>query len=204
MKALLLLTCVLLFACVATPAQKKGWTEWDNKEVEHLLNSSSWGQTQTQTKPPVTFHVRLFSAKPIRQAFARKMLLSNPAVKPEQLNSFINGDFTEYIIVAVTAESSDRRLAMPIVQTFTTATADTLKETVYLESADGKRIALDKYVPPTSDGTGAKFVFPKVSDGKPLFAGDQTFRFVADISESAKIAWKFKLPDMMYDGKLEY
>jgi len=183
-------------------AQKKSWTEWDQKDVERMLNNSAWGQTQSG---PVTFHVRLFSARPIREALARNVLLKNPNLKPEQMAPFIQGEAAkDFIIIAVTAEASDRRVAGPILQKFATATTETLKDIIYLEGPDGKHVALKEYAAPTSDGTGAKFIFDRAADGKPHFSQSDSLKFAAELGNGVKLSSKFKLSDMNYDGKLEY
>lgn len=153
----------------------------------------------------LSFRIRLFSAKPIREAFARTILLANPNIKPNQLDGFINEDYSDWIVVAVAYESTDRRMLAPIETKFVTATKETLKNVAYLEGPDGKRTFVAEYAPPTKDGTGAKFFFPRITaERMPLFRPDQTFRFFADLGGGAKVNWKFKLSEMTYDGKLEY
>ena len=84
-------------------------------------------------------------------------------------------------------------------------TAETLKGTCYLERNDGKRVFLTVYEPPTADQTGAKFVFPRSVDGQPFLHSEaESVRFVAEFNDKIKINRKYKLSDMMYNGKLEY
>lgn len=225
-----ILVCIFLAAvfCSAAFGQQKPWSQWDKKEVEKMLNSSAWGQTQTETDTsqmtytPTTdksamttdgarnqavdlkYRIRLFSAKPIREAFARMVLMSNPNLKAEQLNGFVNGDYSESIVVAVTFESSDRRYSGPVGQKFSAATTETLKNLAYLENSEGKKVFIDEYARPSTDGTGAKFVFPRLIDGKPWVKNNDTLRFFADFEGGTKVNWRFKLSDMMYNGALEY
>jgi hypothetical protein len=217
---------VLAVSLSALAQNAKPWPQWDKKDVEKMLNSSPWGQTQIDTDTSemtatlgvsrdadgarnqavdVKYRIRFFSAKPIREAFARNVLLANPNLQPKQLQSFVDGAYDDSIVVAVAFESSDRRYAGPISQAFGSATSGTLKNASYLERKDGKRIFLVEYAMPTNDGTGAKFVFPRVVDGKPFVSdGEDMIRFVADFGKGIKISWRFKTADMMYNGKLEY
>ena len=154
----------------------------------------------------VNYHVRFLSAKPIRQAFARMIEIQEKESKSvrEQLGPFVERDFSEYIIVAVAFDASDNRFAGPVLQTFTSATSGTLKTKVYLERSDGKRLFITDYRPPINDGLGAKFVFPRLVDGQPFLTDVGDVRFVAQLSDKITVNTKYKLHDMMYDGKLEY
>lgn len=227
MKTLLVLAGVVLLVSTFAAAQKP-WSEWDKKEVDKILNGSAWGQTQTETdtsqmtfrpttdKEPLSvdgarnqsvdlkYRIRMFSAKPVREAFARSVMMANPTVKPEQLKNFIDSDYSEMIVVAVAVESADRRYLGPANQRFAVATTETLKNSAYIERGDGKRLFIDEYARPTTDGTGAKFVFPRVVDGKPWLGPGDHLRFVADLGGGTKVSWRFNLSDMMYSGKLEY
>ena len=154
----------------------------------------------------VNYHVRFLSAKPIRQAFARMIELqdkNNKGVR-EQLAPFVDRDFSDFIVVSVTFDSSDNRLAGPAFQAFSSATTGTLKNQAYLERSDGKRLFVMDYKPPISDGLGAKFVFPRQVDGQPFLTEAGDVRFFAQLSDKITLNTKYKLQDMVYEGKLEY
>jgi len=155
----------------------------------------------------VKYSVRFLSAKPVRAAFARQVLLSKP--EPDealttQLQGFIDRDFSDYIVISVGVEVGDPRMAGPIMQAFTGATAEVLQKTVYLERKDGKKRFLSDYRAPVQDGMGAKFVFKRVVDGQPFLSENDSVRFVAALNEKMKLNTRYKLSDMLYDGKLEY
>jgi hypothetical protein len=155
----------------------------------------------------VKFRIRLLSAKPIREAFARMVMTSQQSPSPqltEQLQGFVDRDFSEYVVVAVTIEASDQRYSGPIAQAFNSATADILKTTTYLERKDGKRLFLLDYRPPASDGMGAKFVFPRSVEGKSFLSESDSIRFVSEFNEKIKLNARFKTSEMTYNGKLEY
>jgi hypothetical protein len=89
-------------------------------------------------------------------------------------------------------------------QAFSTATTEALQNTVYLERKDGKKLFLMDYRPPVEDGMGAKFVFKRVVDGQPFLSENDNVRFVAQMNEKMKLDTRYKLSNMLYDGKLEY
>ena len=81
----------------------------------------------------------------------------------------------------------------------------TIKNNTYLDRNDGKRLFLSQYIPPASNGLGAKFVFARNFEGKPFLGPEFTqVRFFSEVSSSVKIDQRFKVSDMQYNGKLEY
>jgi hypothetical protein len=151
--------------------------------------------------------VRFLSAKPVRAAFARQVLMTQKEPSPElttQLQGFVDRDFADYIVVSVGVEVGDERKGAMLSRAFTAATTDALKQTVYLERKDGKRVFLMEYRAPVADGMGAKFVFPRALDGQPFLSESDHVRFFAQLSEKLKLNTRYKLSEMMYDGKLEY
>ena len=162
----------------------------------------------TQPSRVIKYRMRFLSAKPVRAAFARYVMLKKPDADENlstQLQAFVDRDFADYVVVAVTAEAADPRLVGPTMQFLTTATADVLKEKVYLERKDGKRLMLADYRPPGPDGMGAKFVFMRTLDGQPFLTPESdNVKFFAQLGEKMKLNVRYKVSDMMYDGKLEY
>jgi hypothetical protein len=163
-----------------------------------------------ETKPSrvVKFRIRFLSAKPVRGAFARYLLSKKTDADEslsQQLQGFVDRDFGDYVVIAVMAEAADPRLVAGTMQFLTNATAEALKDKVYLERKDGKRLMLADYRPPGPDGMGAKFVFMRTFEGKPFLTPESdNVRFFAQFSEKMKLNVKYKVSDMMYDGKLEY
>lgn len=155
----------------------------------------------------VKYYVRFLSAKPVRAAFARQVLLTK--TEPDealttQLQGFIDRDFSEYIVISVGVEVGDQKMAGPIMQAFNGANSEALQKTVYLERKDGKKLFMMDYRPPAGDGMGAKFVFKRVVDGQPFLSENDSVRFVAQLNEKMKLDTRYKLSNMLYDGKLEY
>ena len=163
---------------------------------------------KTSPSRVLKFRMRFLSAKPVRGAFARLLLLKKAEVDENlstQLQGFVDRDFSEYVVVSVSVEAADERLAGSAMKALTTVTPDVLKDKAYLERKDGKRLVLADYRPPGPDGMGAKFVFMRQLEGQPFLTTESdSVRFFAQLNEKLKLNVKYKVSDMMYDGKLEY
>ncbi len=232
-----IMTAVVLVAAVVAKEKKpKPWTEWSQKDAQKILNDSPWGQTQVEADLSemfyhettgrgdlaasraergaynqavvVNFRIRLLSAKPIRQAFARLIELQQKAPNQQlsdSLRGFADRRFDEWIVVAVDFDSKDARMSGPVMQVFNSANTGLLKNSTYLETGDGRRLFLQDYKAPINDGLGAKFIFPKTEGGEPFITPKSgELRFYSDIPKTITLNMRFKLADMMYDGILEY
>lgn len=231
-KIIVTMICVFALAAVAGAQKKyKPWTEWGEKDVKKMLDDSPWGQTQNETDTSEMFYsptannggsraergalnqatnigygIRFLSAKPIRQAIARQIILKNPELT-EQLTAFAAQKSDQYIVVAVDYNSADRRFSGPAMQQFNSANMGMLQNTTYLERKDGKRIFLEKYFAPINDGMGAKYVFPRMFEGKPFIDKDSGYiRFYSEfpVAKGLKLNMRFKVADMIYEDNLEY
>ncbi len=119
-------------------------------------------------------------------------------------------------------------------QALNSAVTSVLKNSVYLERKDGKRIFLSDYVPPGKDPFGARFIFSRTVEGQPFITADSgSLRFHAEYenkvpldaistgrtgstsrqtnstiqTDSAfklKLDMKFKVAEMIYNGELEF
>jgi hypothetical protein len=227
----------LLCIGVAAQKKLKPWTEWSLKEAQKMLDDSAWGQTQAETNTSemfynpttgsgrgtssdrtsqgatnqavnVNFRIRFLSAKPIRQAFARSIILQQKppnAQLEEQLKAFAEQKSSEWVLVAVNFDSTDQRFTNTAMQTFNALNTGVLQNKTYLESKDGKRVFLKEYRAPIADGMGAKFVFPRMVDGQPFATPDSGYlRFYSELTKDLKLNMRFKIAEMMYDGQLEY
>ena len=157
----------------------------------------------------LNFHVRFFSARPIREALARMMeLAQNGNLKGDQLTRLHNfGEMksSDSIIITVSYDSPDGRYSGPAVQAFASATTATLKNDCYLQRSDGKQMFVQEYVPPGKDGFGGRFIFSRDLDGQPFLKPDSgTIRFYAEFNDSFKLNMRYKVSDMIFDQKLEY
>ena len=227
----LISSVALLLAYPAASAQwnKKPYTEWSEKEATKVLTDSPWGQTQTLTDTSqmtgqaradssqsrvqdvfrVNLRIRFLSAKPVRQAISHLMELTNrEKITPqlaERLKAFAAADFPDYVVVTVTSES-DRasRLFQETQAAFHKLTTGELKNNTYL-LAGGQRVFIKEYQPPGNDGLGARYLFPRMVDGKPFITpetGDVLFH--SEPAGAVALNMRYKVKEMMYDGKLEY
>ncbi len=161
-------------------------------------------QGATNQAVNVNFRIRFLSAKPVRQAFAKRLMLQNPQAEA-QLKAFAEQTSNEWIVVAVDYDGSDQRFTGRVMQAFNSANMGILANATYLERKDGKRLFLKDYKAPISDGMGAKFIFPRMDEDKPFIAEDSGYvRFYSEVGKEIKLNMRFKVPEMMYDGRLEY
>ena len=225
--------CLVAFA----QKQPKPFLEWSSNEVKKMLDDSPWAHSQIETdtsemffRPDgrnpapassqrgaigqtnqatsVNYRVRLLSARPIREAFARHVLFSQKSEDPQlvaQLKSFVERDFSDYIVVAVSYDTKDPRFENVPIQAFAGAVTANLKSTTYLDRNDGKRLFLADYRAPSADGMGAKFIFLRNVDGKPFLTSENSsVRFYSEIGSKVKLDVRFKISEMQYNGRLEY
>ena len=136
------------------------------------------------------------------------MILDSPdmdAARKEQLKTFAEATTSDFIVVAVVAEAKDESVGRDALQAFEAATFDSLKESTYLERRDGQRIMLADFKAPIADGLGAKFVFPRLLNNQPFLSAESgQLRFYSQLSKKIKIEARYKVSDMLYDGRLEY
>ncbi len=67
----------------------------------------------------IRYRARFLSAKPVRAAFARIVVLKKPDAGENlstQLQGFVDRDFADFVVVAVTPEAADPRLVGPTMQ----------------------------------------------------------------------------------------
>ena len=172
--------------------------------------------TTTRTDPNpaqalhLSFRVRFLSARPIRQAYSRLIELKQKGGMNEQaagqLKQFVSGEFLEYVIITVTCDSqeagSNTQQANALLSSRGTAE---LKNSTFLETKGGQRVFLQEFQPPKQDGIGARFIFPRLVDGKPFITPEaEEIHFVSELSSNYKLDRRYKIKEMMFDGKLEY
>ena len=176
-----------------------------NRTTSNDDSRATQGATNQATN--VKYHVRFFSARPIREAHIRLMELGQkpPADAITRMHNFAEVKSESSIIVAVTYEATDQRSGNAVMQALNSAAIGTLKNSTYLQRSDGKQLFLEEYVPPGKDGFGARFIFLRMPDEKPFIdANSKEIRFFAQVNGSIKIDRRFKVADMMYQGELEY
>ena len=182
--------------------------------VPNRLNRSrveGIGNEDTRTRlneERVSYYIRFYSARPIRQAFVRLLQLQQKEIDPqtaERMATFAEKPSQDVIVMAVQVDGPDSKPIEKVMQVLRTASTGTLKSDTYLERSDGKRIYLDEYVPPGRDGVGARFIFSRKLDNQPFLTSDFTsVRFISDLGSSIKFDMIFKVKPMVLNGMVEY
>ena len=158
----------------------------------------------------LNIRIRLLSSKPVRQAFSRVITLMQKGSVNEQLaaqlKAFASQDFPDYVVVAVDADAKESKNEIREFNALLSSRSLTdLKNNTYLSGKGGERVFVAQYLPPQKDNLGAKFVFPRLVNGEPFITPDRTeVRFYSELSTKYKLDMRFKIKDMMVDGKLEY
>ncbi|MGH9338175.1 MAG: hypothetical protein ACRD1R_00935 [Acidobacteriota bacterium] len=216
---------------------EKPFSEWKEQEVRKMLTDSPWADQHVFTRTLISefqssgvggekelfdaYTVRFFTAIPIRQAYVRMLQLNHkydemvPEQKEQfdtQTSGFLSGESPD-IVVALDFASNDQSMSMQIQRTLQYQTTDQLKQLVYLFTDSAGQIPVKQYFAPGQDGTGAKFIFPRTIDGKPVVTPqDKEVKFEFEVPNSQStgsevsaphrifITWKVK--DMMYQGQL--
>jgi hypothetical protein len=249
-KALAFTTLMIMLTGVLLAAdfwEKKPYTEWSKRDVQRMFNDSPWGKTHNITIAPTTiatdfrsagtgnlereqinsFHIRILSAKPMRMAFARSVMLNAKGkVNMESLKRFVEkGDPDNIMVVMqVTAKPASSPSLHEFQSTLMRLRTPELTSNASLATKTGKKVYLAHYEPPGNDGLGAKFFFPRIMpDGTPFVTSeDKEIRFEMQIqsrniefgrgeegnpprstTRTDRIYRQFKLKDMMFQGKLE-
>jgi hypothetical protein len=84
----------------------------------------------------------------------------------ERLKAFAAADFSGLLVVTVVSESDKAsRLLQETQAAFYKLTSSELKNNTYL-LANGHRVFMKEYQPPGKDGLGARYIFPRLVDGK--------------------------------------
>ncbi len=229
MKKWVLALSVSLLASVLLAGDfwEKPFEEWGQGDVNKMLNDSPWAEQYVRTRKIGgkgsgvggekelydTVTVRFFSALPVRHAYYRLLQIVNNYSKmdPEQKQLFeskfsriLHIDFSQQIIVAMEFASNDREMGQRFDRSIKITTAELMKQNATLISDRLGRIPITGYYPPSPDGTGAKFVFPREVDGQPLVSEeDKEIKIELFLPEVGRVFVTKKVKDLIYNGKIE-
>ncbi|HEY2933390.1 MAG TPA: hypothetical protein VGK99_16750 [Acidobacteriota bacterium] len=206
---------------------EKPYTEWTKKDVDKMLHDSPWSKSQTiadelggkgsgaggDKELYNVFSVRFFSAMPVRQAYVRMMqLMNNYDAKPESEKAAIDAkfvrvlkiDFSKTIMVAFEYSTNNRERDMNIRRFLENSTTALLSQSCYLITDHQGRVSLQEYYPPSPDGTGAKFVFPRMAGEKAVvMPEDKEVKFDLYLQPlNQRVFITFKVKSMVVDGQV--
>jgi len=176
------------------------------REDQRLSAANNVESGETKARPSISYRVRFLSAKPVRAAFVRMIELQGATPeKVAELRTFVDRDFADYIVISLSVDGNDRKRLGLATEEINAVDEVALQKNAYLERKDGTRLFLTNYRAPVPDGLGAKLVFPRSVNGKPFIESSSgEVRFVLEMGKTIKLSRKFKVADMMYEGKLEY
>jgi len=205
---------------------EKPYTKWTLEEAVEVLNQSPWAKQETFTRVVggigsgvlgekeiySTFFVRLLSARPIRQAYARVKQIKagydqmDRAAKRKfdaDMTSGLKMDVSNWIVVAVSFRSNDPSLELQITQFLQGQTTETMKGRAFLSTPRFQQVKLSAYFAPQDDVVGAKFVFPRRIQGVPVVVPeDQVVSFELDVpSFEQDLRANFFITQMMVKGE---
>jgi hypothetical protein len=234
---------VAVLVCVSSSyaqqqPNREFWDEpfekWNRNQVARIITDSPWARSQMLSAPLISrdsgvqgekeffnkFTVRLFSSRPVREAYVRMMQIVNKydEMSAEARREFdarfskaLNLDVSDRVIVALEFASNDPITSREMKRVLESARTDTIKQSVYLISKHLGRVELREYFPPSADGTGAKFVFPRVVNGKPVVdPTDKEVRFEFYVPShegrlsQQKVLIEFQVQKMICRGELSY
>jgi hypothetical protein len=204
------------------------FNRWSLDKAVQLLNTSPWARQETFTRVISgvgsgvsgekeiynRFYVRLLSARPIREAYARVQQIQHgydrmPAKEKERFAKAqmqnLDWSASEWIVVSVGFRSNDPNEESDVRRFFQSETVKTLKNKVFLSTASSPQVELSAYVPQREESVGSKFVFPREVNGVPVVSRECTnitlelLNVTADIPRLRTI---FAVKPMIVDGQL--
>jgi hypothetical protein len=226
-RSFILVFTVLLALGWLSAAPDKPYCKWTLDEAVRVLNDSPWATKETFTHVVGgigsgvqgekelynTYYVRLLSAKPIREAFARIRQLQlhydtltegRKKAVDRQIAAGLKLDVRHWIVVAVAYRSNNPQDQAGVDRFFQDQTTETMRNRAFLSSERLSRVELFAYYPPKEGTVGAKFVFPRVSRGVPVVKpADKQFVFEFDTPGSGpQLRARFSITEMIVDGEL--
>jgi len=176
--------------------EKEPYTEWSAKDARKIITKSPWcyeyrwgnigniaGSViwgdNSEREYTTIFRIAVYSSRTVRQAYIA-LIADGDQDKFREYEEFVARDYDE-IILAITVDSVPRGLSSVFdlnAEMQALRTPDLINNT-YLTTDDGNKVYLKEYIPPTPDGTGAKFVFAdRLPDGSPFITpATRKFRF---------------------------
>jgi hypothetical protein len=205
---------------------ERPYLKWTLEEAVEILNQSPWARQETFTRIIggigsglhgekeiySTFFVRLLSARPVRQAYARVRQIQagydqmDKAAKrkyDDSHTSALKMDVSNWIVVAVSFRSNDPGLELQITQFLQVQTTETMRAKAFLSTPRFHQVKLSAYFPPQDEVVGAKFVFPRRIQGVPVVVPeDQVVSFELDVpSLERDLRANFFVTKMMVKGE---
>jgi hypothetical protein len=116
---------------------------------QQSINNNRADQGAANQPISVNYHIRLLSAKPVREAISRMVMLENSQQAEDiaaLMQPFVDRDFGQFIVVSVVFDSTDGRYSGPALQAFGSATGETLRKQ-NLSREKGRQAAVSDGLP---------------------------------------------------------
>ena len=228
MRVSTILLILSFFAVLLNPLLgEDAFRSWSLSEAVEILTKSPWVRQETFTRVVggvgsgiqgekeiySTYFVRLISAGPVRQAYARVKLINlgydqlpdeEKQRVDREIEEIVDLDVSEWIVVAVSFRSNSQNQESGFDRFLERESLETMKNLAYLSTEKFPRIQLNAYYPPREASVGAKFVFPRNLKNAPVVTPDDetiVFEFDTPGNESALRAI-FPVQEMIISGKL--
>ena len=220
------LLCAGLTSVNADDRVDRDFRSWTLEEAVGILNDSPWARQETYTRIIggigsglagekeiySTFFVRILSARPVREAYARvrqiqagydQMGREEKKKLDSALEPGLKLDVTHWIVVAISFRSNDPNLELRVKQFLETQTTDTMKPRAHLSTAGFPRLEIAGYFPPEEEVVGAKFVFPRAINRRPVASPeDPRLIFELDVPGfDPELRATFSVAEMLVGGK---
>lgn len=225
MKRILILAGAVAVLMVGLAAkdvwEKKKFGKWTEREADRVLDDSPWGKTyQLTSRTPFTGYlqrrradyyehlgvqIRFLTAKPIRLALVRKLILSAGGdLDAGRFEDFIEQPNPNRIIVTLTLESKDPQQLNEAQSQLKNSNLSAFANNTFLQTKTGRKVFIRRFEPPDERGLGARLYFPRrLPDGQPLATlEDEQILFQTDGLREQIRQW-FKLEPMVFEGQLE-
>jgi hypothetical protein len=180
----------------------------------------------------IHYQARILTAKPVREAFLQLYVLNAKIVSAKEINAataaeesqkrlrellesypndwLIKGD-EKHLIIAISQKIHTLNIygiksSQEVFRNDELSDVDQSKlfANTSLSTNTGKRIELENYTPPGTNGAGAMYYFPRnLPDGTPLVAGADKELLFETVINKRPVKIKFDLRKLKYKGKLE-
>jgi hypothetical protein len=222
---LLVCGALLLFAGQENYWESKPYTEWNDQEAGKLLKDSPWTKSVLLNAGPegglgsggqrgpggggdsemvssgsslaraTTRLVVTWFARPIREAMARRLMLTDPAAPKDRIEKLLRPN-DQFLVLLVTGWTLGR-------QPDRDAAIERFKKETVLLKKNKEKIPLAEMVLPQRRDDPLYLRFEREIDGKPvLTAADPEVTLVLRVGEDT-YRLRFKLAEMLIRNKLE-
>ncbi|HEY3131922.1 MAG TPA: hypothetical protein VGL91_20875 [Acidobacteriota bacterium] len=202
----------------ADNAWEKQPEEWSLPEIKQVLEKSPWCRqslirhfgcsVSASREVRDAFTVRLVSARPIRDAYARLVQLSRPVDVSRSLevaDPKILQPAQDRIVVAVSFRSDDLQRDLSLRQFFAKQQTSWMKWNTFLICGRSGRIEPVEYIRLNPETGEFRLIFPRsIKERAVVSDGDKELRFVLWVPPDQNLSVTWNLKAMRYRGALEY